>query len=124
MAGIRIAGICYVKVDGAQYAARGSFEVQPFTTKKEAVVGSDAPHGFKEMPIVPHIKGKFTDLPGISVSALQNITQSTITIECANGKTYILRDAWVRDEITVNTEEGEYEVTFEGLACIERGSGF
>lgn len=120
MASQRIAGFCFFKIDGAQYPARGDFEYQPLDTSKEGVAGQDGVHGYKEMPVIPHIKGKVTDLGGISVQALQALTDSTVTLELANGKVVILRDAWVKGEIAVNSQDGSYEITLEGKSCIEQ----
>lgn len=116
----RVAGVCFVKVDGAQLAARGSWEWSPFTSKKEGVAGQDQVHGFKEMPTVPYIKGKITDLGGVSVSKFQNFKNSTVTLETASGKVIVLRDAWVKDEIVVNSEDGSYDAHFEGMSINEQ----
>jgi hypothetical protein len=38
-----------------------------------------------------------------------------MTLECDNGKTWILRDGWLEGEISVNTEEGSYDAEFRGM---------
>lgn len=114
MAAQRIGGIAYFKIDGAQFSIRGKFEVMPMTTKKTAVTGQDGVQGFTEMPVAPGFKGTITDLGGVSVQQLQNLEDSTMTLEQANGKTWVLRDGWLEGEVSVNTEEGSYDAEFRG----------
>lgn len=116
----RVAGVCYIKIDGTQYTLKGKLTYQPLTTEKTNVTGQDGPHGYKEMPISPFIKGTFTDLGGVSVQQLQNLTASTITAELANGKTIIVNNGWLEGKVEVNTEEGEYEAQFNGMSAIEQ----
>lgn len=117
--GQRIAGVCFLKVDGTQYSLRGSMEVQPTVTKREGIAGQDGVHGFKEMPQVPFIEGEFTDMGNLSMVTLAAITDSTVTAELANGTTYILANAWWAVEGKVDTVEGKVPFKFEGLTCIE-----
>lgn len=119
MASQAIGGTAYLKIDGTQYALRGKFQYSPLTTEKTGIAGQDGVHGFTEKQIVPQLKGDLSDLGGVSVSALQNITSSVITAELRNGKTVILGGAWVSGKIDVNTEDGSYSVTFEGTTINE-----
>ena len=76
----RIAGILFFKVDGQQFQARGSFKIQPNSTKKTAVVGVDGVHGFKEDPIVPMIDGEknLMALPGTSMATSTRAVSSAM----------------------------------------------
>ena len=74
----------------------------------EGVAGQDKVHGYTETPVVPGAKGDFTATPGVSVSDLQGITDSTITIKMANGTTFTLSDAWANPAVEINTTEGRY----------------
>jgi len=42
-----------------------------------------------------------------------------VTLQVANGKTIVLRNAWFAGEGTVQTEEGNIAVRFEGLSATE-----
>ena len=46
--------------------------------------------------------------------------EADMTVELHNGKTFILVDGWVEGEITINTEEGSYDVEFRGLDMQEQ----
>ena len=114
----RIAGVAFLKNNGVQYALRGGLEIQPLLFTKEGVAGQDGVHGYKEMPVVPHIKAEVTPT-GISIKAIEAITNATITAECADGRTYVLRNAWHKGEASYDAAEGKVTFTFEGLDCRE-----
>jgi hypothetical protein len=119
MASQRIGGTLLFRIDGVQYAARGKFEYSPLASEKDGVAGQDEVHGFTEKPAIPSIKGDLSDLGQVSVTQLQNITSSALTLELANGKTIILSGAWLKGAVSVNTEEGSYGVEFQGRTATE-----
>jgi hypothetical protein len=110
-----IAGTAYLTIDGANYALRGSFEYSPLLAEKEGIAGIDSVHGYTVKPRVPSMKAKFSDLGGVSVTALGAVVGVTIIAELVNGKVVTLTDAWVKGAINVNAEDGSYEVEFEGM---------
>lgn len=114
-------GTIELKVDGEMYAVKGSFTYGLGKPQREAVVGHDAVHGYKELPTVPFIEGEITDAPELSLDKLAEVTASTITLSLANGKVIVLRDAWSanKDGLTASTEEGAVSVRFEGMAAEE-----
>jgi len=98
------------------YDAKGSFSYNLGRSKKEAIVGSDSVHGYKETPQVAFIEGEITDRGTLDLAALVEMASATCTLALANGKMFILRDAWFAGEGTGNTEEGNIAVRFEGLS--------
>jgi len=119
MAGPRIGGIAFVKVDGTQYPLRGNFTVSPSTTERNGVAGQDGVHGYTELPRVPFIEGDISLTTDVSIDVIDAITEATVTAELANGKVYVLRGAWTKSAQELNTNEGLTRVRWEGLACIE-----
>ncbi len=115
----RVGGIIFIKVDGVQQRAKGSWTYNLGLGKKEGIVGADGVHGYKEMPQVPFIEGAITDSGDISSQDIMNVKDATITIDLANGKTVVLKDAWFAGEGNVTTEEGEIESRFEGMSAEE-----
>lgn len=117
----RRAGIIFLKVDGTQFDAKGSFTYGLGKNTRESIVGSDRLHGYKEMPTAPFIEGEITDRQELSLDALSNITDATITLELANGKVIVLRSAFMtnKDGLTGQTEEGNIPVRFEGASAEE-----
>jgi len=113
MAQTRIGGIINVKISGVLHRAKGSWSYNLGLPKREAVVGSDAVHGFKETPQAAFVEGAITDSSDLDLRALVSATNATVTLELANGKVIILEGAWYAGDGTVTTEEGEIEVRFE-----------
>ena len=119
MAERRIGGIIFLKVNAEQFQAKGNFTYNIGIPKKEMIVGSDAVHGFKEMPQIPMIEGVITDSSTLSLESLQGIRDATVTLELANGKIIVLREAIFAEDGNVTTEEGEITVRFEGISAEE-----
>jgi hypothetical protein len=119
MACRRIAGVAYIFVDGAQYPLRGDLTVSTDTIEREGVAGMDGVHGFTESPRVPWIEGSISDLGGLSLMALQAMCDVTVTVELANGKVYVLRNAWTSTAREFDAAEGQATVRFEGMSAEE-----
>ena len=100
MANQRRAGIIQLQINGTIQDAKGNFSYNLGQPKREAIVGNDGVHGFKETPQVAFIEGAITD--------------ATVTISLANGKVVELKDAWYAGEGTASSEEAEVPVRFEG----------
>lgn len=115
----RRAGILYFKVDGAQYEAKGNFTYNLGREKREAIVGADGVHGYKAMPQAPHIEGEITDRGDLDVAALMDLDDTTITLELANDKTVLLRNAWYAADGDIGTEEANVQIRFEGMSAEE-----
>lgn len=111
----RIGGIIFIKVNGEQQQAKGSFTYNIGVPKKEMVVGSDSVHGFKESPVAPFIEGALTDYDQLDLEALQKTRDATITLELANNKVIVLEEAIYSGDGDVTTEEGEIKCRFEGM---------
>lgn len=117
--GRRIAGTAFVKVDGAQFALKGSMVVSQTRFERTGIAGQDGVHGFSEMPRVPFIEGVFSLVPELSLEGLQTITNATVTAELANGRAYVLRNAWTAGTYDARTAEGEVTIRFEGEDMFE-----
>lgn len=110
----RRAGIINVQVNGEVFQAKGSWTYNLGRHKRDAVIGADGIHGFKETPQVAFIEGEITDRSEMDLEALVTMEDATVTLELANGKMIVLRDAWYAGEGTGNTEEANIGVRFEG----------
>lgn len=115
----RIGGTIFIKVNGQQYRAKGSWTFNLGRLKKEKIAGADSVHGTKVTPQVPFIEGVITDHAGMSMTDLLDIEGATVTLELANGKVIALSDADFCGEGNGTTEEGEIEARFEGQSCEE-----
>lgn len=119
--GNRVGGIIELKVNGSIYSAKGNFTYNIGRNRKEAVVGADRVHGYKEMPQAPFIEGEITDRSNLDLAAFVGVTDATVYLRLANGKLIVLRQAWFAAEGTGNTEEGNIGVRYEGMSGEEIG---
>lgn len=115
MANQRVAGLIQFQIDGEVKDAKGNFTYNLGRPMREAVLGSDGAHGYKETPQVAFIEGAITDKGNLDHSALVSITSATITLALGNGKTIMLSDAWFSGEGSGSSEEAEVAVRFEGI---------
>lgn len=112
----RRGGIIFLKVDSEIQQAKGSFTYNLGMPKRDAIIGADAVHGYKDMPQVAFIEGEITDRQTLNLEGLVTGENLTVTLELANGKTVVLREAWFAGEGTGNTEEGNIGVRWEGIS--------
>lgn len=115
----RRGGIIQVQIDGEVVDAKGNFGYNLGRPAREAIVGVDRVHGFKETPQVAFIEGEITDRGSLDLAKLVTIEGATVTLSLANGKVIVLRDAWFAGEGTGNTEEANIAVRFEGAGAEE-----
>lgn len=115
----RIAGTAYLTVNGQSFMVVGEFSYNPSKVVRESLKGMDGIHGYKEAPTVPHISAKLRDSGGLSVVALNAMTNVTVVAELANGKTIIGRNMWTVEEQTVQSEDATLDVKWEGLSVSE-----
>lgn len=115
MANRRVGGILFFKIDGQLFNAKGEFTYDIGVPKREAVVGVDAVHGFKEEPKVPFIEGAITDTDETDLESLFNFRDGTATLELANGKVIVIREAFYAGDGTATSSEGEVTVRIEGI---------
>lgn len=115
MANQRRGGLIQIKVNGAIMDAKGDFTVNLGGPKREAIIGVDGIHGFKETIQVPFIEGAVTLAADTDIDTLINLEDATIVSEESNGRTVVLQGAWYAGEGSWTTGEGELPVRFEGL---------
>lgn len=119
MANQRRAGLIQLQVNGEIFDARGSFSYNLGRPKREAMVGADRVHGYKEAPQVAFIEGAITDRGNLDVAALITGRDLTVTLSLGNDKVIVLRDAWFAGEGTASSEEAEIPVRWEGANAEE-----
>lgn len=114
MADQRRAGFIQLQTNGEIQDAKGNFTYNPGAPKREAIVGADRIHGYKETPQVGSIEGAITDRGNLDIKALFTGKNITVTLQLANGKMFVLNEAWFAGDGNVSTEEAEIEVRWEG----------
>ena len=108
-----IAGVITFKIDSVAYNAVGAFDYNLGFNKREALVGHDKTHGYKELPQVAYIEGEIRDAGDLDLKTLMSLTNSTITLNLANGKVVTFPNAFYAGDGKVGSEEANIEVRFE-----------
>lgn len=116
---MRVGGIIEIKANGVLYAAKGEFTYNMGANKREAVVGADAVHGYKETVQAPKCEGAITDSGDLDVKTLLNLKDATVTLSLANDKVIVFKDAWYSGDGNITTEEGEIEFAIQALRAEE-----
>lgn len=110
----RRGGMIAVKIDGVVQLAKGSWSYNLGRAKREPIIGSDGVHGYKETPQAAYIEGEITDRSDLDLAALVEAANSTVTLELANGKVIVLREAAFTGDGTASSDEGAIQVRFDG----------
>lgn len=111
----RVAGIANISVDGVTYLLSGELTYSPADVERKSLIGQDQVHGYSEMPRAPFISGTLRDSNGLTVKDFNSMSDATIHLELANGKNVTGRNMWTVDAQEVKTQEGTFEVRFEGM---------
>ena len=114
--GQRVAGICYIKIDGEQLEVSGGVECPLLDVKREAVMGLAGVAGYKETAIKHFVKLSAVFTPDFPLDLVRSNTEMTITAELANGKVYTLSGAWLEGESNAKGDDGTVDLEFAGLA--------
>ncbi len=110
----RIAGTCFVSVDGDQLELGGSLSLSLNSSEKEGLAGLSGVAGYKETPRVPFIELECFVPKGFPLAKIRDGDGLVITAELANGLTGVLSEAWLAGELAINGAEGNTSLRFEG----------
>ena len=116
----RVAGICFIKVDGQQFEVKGSVEAPIMSTMRENVMSLTGLAGFKETAQRQFIKLSAIFTRDFPMALFRSSTNMTVTAEMANGKVFTLAGAFLEGEIVASGDEGEVELEFTGTKGIWR----
>jgi len=114
-----LAGIAYLSINGTPYQVAGKAGYRVSTVTRETVVGMDGVHGFKETPVPGNIVASLRDGGGLSVAALNAMTDETVVLQLANGKTVMASGAWTVDAQDVDSAEATLDVKWEAPRVTE-----
>lgn len=115
----RLSGTAYMTADGTTLAARGNFEVPLTEVTRTPVVANGEVIGYDEQPVPPYIKGDIQLTDETDIETLTSSTSLTVKVEFANGRKYVLSDAFVQGTPTTG-ETGVVPIEFGG----KRGQHF
>ncbi|PWI81123.1 phage tail protein [Enterobacter sp. CGMCC 5087] len=110
-----LAGTAYVSVDGSTIMVGGQFKYATGRVKRETLIGMDGIHGYKETFVAPYISCQVRDAGNTVLSDYNNMTNVTLVVELANGKTLTGSGMWTTDPQEVDSEEALFTVKWEGM---------
>lgn len=108
--GQKVAGTCYVKVDGQQLVLTGDIEAPLNKAKRETITKGY----YKEEDVTPFLKVECLVPKGMNTQKIVDGTNMTITAEFANGSVYTLSGAYVVGDANLNSGEGKASLEFNG----------
>lgn len=111
----RVAGTCYIKVDGEQLEISGSVELPLSDTNRETVMGLAGPVGYKETARPPFTKLSALFTKDFPLEKITKGTDMTVTTETPNGRPYTLSGAFLEGEPTVKADDGTVDLEFGGM---------
>ncbi len=109
----RVAGIIYLEIDGEQTRAKGSFEYLLSGVKNESIPNADGTVGIGGAFAAGYIKGTIPNYNETDHAGLKFLEGVTVTLELANGKVIVAKDAVQVDESVGSVESGEFPVQFD-----------
>lgn len=110
--GQKVAGTCYIKVDGQQLVISGGVEAPLSKVKRETIV----PGHFKEEDLAPFLKVDAVKTPNFPMAKITEGTNMTITAEFKDGTSYVLSGAYLVDEANVTADDGKVALKFDGIS--------
>jgi hypothetical protein len=115
-----IAGTAQVTVDGITHQVEGAAKYSPSSVKREALLGMDGFHGWKETPVAGSISMSIRDAGDLDVHDFNTMRNSTVVLSLANGKVVFGRNMGTTDTQEVDTEDAKFEVKWEGPQVCEQ----
>lgn len=115
----RIAGVITLTINATSYMLAGDFTYDIGGYKREMMSGPDGVHGYKETVKIPFIEGDLRDTSAVNLATLTNITDATVVLSLANGKTISLYNAVFTGDGVCATGEATIKARFEGLSATE-----
>lgn len=110
----RLAGTAYVTIDGLTIMVVGDFRYSPSKVNRTTLTGMDGVHGYKEKPVAPFLSCNVRDSGGTTVDDFNGMTNVSVVVELANGKTLIGSNMWAVNTQEVASEDAVFALRFEG----------
>src|SRR5258708_2720058 len=101
--GVSFGGTAQFIVGGVLYSLAGSVKVDPGGVIRTPAIGPSGPTGsWTEKVDPPMVDVEIWDDPALSVTALRDTVGVTVQVQNRNGKTFLLRNAFVTDKIDID----------------------
>lgn len=108
----QVVGQVRIIVDGTTYPTSGESTMEIGGIVREAVAGDYEAGAFKEMTQPAKCSTSLLYKSGISLSSLRDADDVTVIMDCDNGTSWIMRNAYTADMITFS-QDGKAAVVFQ-----------
>lgn len=115
----RLAGIATLTINGDSFDVVSDLEWSTVRVTREVLKGQTRVEGYSEMPTECFISARLRDRSDYAIQDLNGLTDATIVVQQANGKTILGDQMFQSGELTVNTQEGTFNVRFIGPEVTE-----
>ena len=115
----RRAGVAAAEINGEAVDVAGDLAYSPYSVKREMLIGQSGIQGFSEMPVTGFISMRLRDAQNLSVANFMGMTDISIVIVLANGKTVYGNNLTCTESSEVATAEATFSVKFEGTDVTE-----
>ena len=107
----KVWGQVRIKIDGAVLDTEGKSSLEPGGTMREAVQ-ADFKAGFHtESTVESKVTCSVLLTAGVSVTALQEIDDATVTFEADTGQTYVIRHAYCSNKVSASEGKAQLELS-------------
>lgn len=110
----RLAGIVALTIDGEAWDVASDCEYDPTGVERETIKGQSRVEGYSEMPAAGFLAFTLRDRGDTTVQQFKLMTNSTVVVNLANGKTVMGANVWCTKSEEVRTQEATFQVRFEG----------
>ncbi|MDI2091623.1 phage tail tube protein [Commensalibacter oyaizuii] len=108
-----IGGYATLTIDGEVWNAENiKYKTSGF--KRETVVAQTAVAGFTKMPTQGSISATLIDRKDKPIAEIMGKETATVIVRLVNGKVITGNQMWLVEQPELNTQEGKFEVNFEG----------
>lgn len=116
----QVFGKAFVKANGKMLRSMPGAKLDLGGMERAVVKGSSAVHGYSESIKESSLECEIALARGDKLEDLRNLTDATITFECDSGQTYVIRDAFIVDTLSLSEGEGgKVPVKFAGQPAEE-----
>lgn len=114
--------MAYIKTDGALLNSMPGAKLDLGGKTREPVIGGNGILGYAEKIKPSSLECEISLSQGTSLAALQKIVNATVTYEADTGQTYVIRNAFVTETLSVTAGEGgKVALKFSGDPAEEMG---
>lgn len=114
---MQITGKAIIRVDGQQWRTEDGATLDVGGVKRTPKVGGGSVYGYSEETAPPELECKVYHTKDTDVTAINKITNATVTFESDTGDAYVLREAFVLEPGKLEAKDGAIAVKMSGITC-------